>query len=1363
CFSTVEAMSDPARYTVGLICALSVEYIAAREFLDEEHDKPSFVSPNDANDYTLGKIGKHNVVIAKLPDGEYGTASAASVATDMLNSFHNIRIGLMVGIGGGVPSESHDIRLGDVVVGAPRGGKSGVLQYDFGKSIQNQSFQHPWFFNLPPAILRAAIADIQTQYERKGHQFEEAINSVLRKNIRLRQMYKRPEPIADRLFLPEVIHHQVGCEKCAADPSTLVLRSERADDKYNPAIHYGLIASSNQLMKDAVIRDRLAAENDVLCFEMAAAGLMNTFPCLVIRGICDYSDSHKNKEWQGYAAIVAAAYAKDLLQRIPPNRIEAEERVSVIVCEELKGINHRLDQVYSQQERHFSEQIARALTDQQRRCHHLFKVVNYAEQKNINQKRAKGTCRWALQSSEYIRWWESNSNDLLWVSADPGCGKSVLARSIIDDYSENSHPSVRICYFFFNENDQQNNLATALCSVLHQLFSQQPYLLQHAIPTWEKNGETLRQEVDELWRILIAVASADTSCNTICVLDALDQCREMDQRRFIEKLQAFHRQPSSLIEKSCLKFLLTSRPYDHIQYHFRAITASFPRIHIKGEEQNDQIHEEIDLVVRARVRELAETIPLSPDLHHRIEQQLLKTEHRTYLWLHLAIDDIRTTFKDGLRPVEDWITLIPPSVNAAYEKILSRVPADQMEEVKKILEIIVAARRPLTIQEMAMALGIATSSGSSTKQAGLDLIGLDGILRRCCGLLIFTSNSKIFLIHQTAREFLITKKDSNNPNCAYWHSLTDAEDQMAKICLRYLLMEDSKYDGESGPFSGSFLEYSAVHWPDHVRNMSLTSMLKETDRVHRLYDTNGKPFLRWFPIFWRTIRPYERAPVMSALHLAAFNGHEQQVYSILDVDENDVNAPDDTGIYPVTWASINGHDRIVQLMLERGADANAQGGEYGNALQAACDRGHDKIAQMLLDQGADVNAQVGSNGNALQAACDRGHDKIAQLLLDRGADINAQGGRYGNALQAACDRGHDKIAQLVLDQGADVNAQGGRYGNALQAACSRGHDKIAQLLLDRGVNVNAQGGRYGNALQAACDRGHDKIAQMLLDRGADVNAQGGRYGNALQAACDRGHDKIAQLLLDRGADVNAQGGRYGNALQAACGRGHDKIAQMLLDRGVNVNAQGGRYGNALQVACSRGYVKIAQMLLQHGADANLTAGSVSALSLATQSRNGDLLELLLVSGANVETALQPLDSTDDQAYLKQNALDYAAAAGNHNMVKILISAGADVNHASKSDLRVPLHLAAESGQIDVITALLDANADPTKEDSLSRNVLYYASLAGSTSVAQILESAIGHYNRGFKLGLCYRANTGGFSTSFTHTDKGDVKDCADIL
>ena len=304
------------------------EYVAAQEFLDEEHEPPECLSPNDTNHYTLGRLGQHNVVIAVLPDGEYGTSSAANVATNMQNSFRNVRIGLMVGIGGGAPSEKHDIRLGDIVVSAPRDGEGGVFQYDFGKTIQNQAFQHTRFLNQPPMILRSALMGIQSQYERKGHQLATAIEDVLTKNPRLQQKYKRPQPGTDRLFKAEFTHDSRGCEVfCANKGLNLVPRHERTEYEDNPAIHYGLIASANQLMKNAIIRDRLAAEKGVLCFEMEAAGLMNYFPCLVIRGICDYSDSHKNKEWQGYAAMAAAAYAKDLLSRILPSKVEAEKRI----------------------------------------------------------------------------------------------------------------------------------------------------------------------------------------------------------------------------------------------------------------------------------------------------------------------------------------------------------------------------------------------------------------------------------------------------------------------------------------------------------------------------------------------------------------------------------------------------------------------------------------------------------------------------------------------------------------------------------------------------------------------------------------------------------------------------------------------------------------------------------------------------------------------------------------------------------------------------------------------------------------------------------------------------------------------------
>jgi nucleoside phosphorylase len=176
------------------------------------------------------------------------------------------------------------------------------------------------------------VAGIQAQYRRKGHRLKECINSIVDKNARLQRDFRRPEAITDRLFKAQVVHRLGDCAAlCAADSSNLVTRRERTEHEDNPAIHYGLIASANSVMRDALTRDRLAADKDVLCFDIEAAGLMNNFPCLVIRGICDYSDSHKSKEWQGYASMVAAAYAKDLLRRIPPNKVEAEKRISDIL------------------------------------------------------------------------------------------------------------------------------------------------------------------------------------------------------------------------------------------------------------------------------------------------------------------------------------------------------------------------------------------------------------------------------------------------------------------------------------------------------------------------------------------------------------------------------------------------------------------------------------------------------------------------------------------------------------------------------------------------------------------------------------------------------------------------------------------------------------------------------------------------------------------------------------------------------------------------------------------------------------------------------------------------------------------------
>jgi nucleoside phosphorylase len=323
-------MLDADDYTVGWVCAVEVELVAAQELLDEEHD-PLDVPVNDNNNYTLGRIGRHNIVIAALPYGQYGLVSAASVARDMIRSFPNVRIGLMVGIGGGAPSLRHDIRLGDVVVSSPGYGTGGVLQYDYGMTIQGGKFEITGYLNEPPQLFLTALSRLKAYYRRKGHAIDNTIQIICENNPRLRSEYCRPDSASDRLYIQSHIHKGEGSCATSCGEDSSILRRERPETENNPAIHYGLIASGNQLMKDAKVRDKLVAEKEILCFEMEAAGLMNHFPCIVIRGICDYADTHKNDAWQGYAAMTAAVYAKDLLRLIQPNKVEAEKRLFEIL------------------------------------------------------------------------------------------------------------------------------------------------------------------------------------------------------------------------------------------------------------------------------------------------------------------------------------------------------------------------------------------------------------------------------------------------------------------------------------------------------------------------------------------------------------------------------------------------------------------------------------------------------------------------------------------------------------------------------------------------------------------------------------------------------------------------------------------------------------------------------------------------------------------------------------------------------------------------------------------------------------------------------------------------------------------------
>ncbi|KAH8731834.1 nucleoside phosphorylase domain-containing protein, partial [Phaeosphaeriaceae sp. PMI808] len=329
-------------YTVGWICALPLELTASEGMLDNVHEGLR-IADGDKNKYILGEIHGHNIAMACLLAGSIGQASAATVAADMMHSFPRIRFGLMVGIGGGAPNPSarsdEDIRLGDVVVSIPNGELGAVIKYDRGKVVAGGEFQHTGILNVPPSLLTTAVSALQSKHETLKNSISRNVADMIQRkhkaedaNLESLQKYRYPGAEHDQLFEADYEHVEQGdvpnsvsqgLEDNEKDPSDLEFPCPHCDKnrvvprrprrEKDPVIQYGTIASADVVMRHGETREKLRKKYGILCFEMEAAGLMNDFPCLVIRGICDYSDTHKHKIWQRYAAATAAAYAKELL------------------------------------------------------------------------------------------------------------------------------------------------------------------------------------------------------------------------------------------------------------------------------------------------------------------------------------------------------------------------------------------------------------------------------------------------------------------------------------------------------------------------------------------------------------------------------------------------------------------------------------------------------------------------------------------------------------------------------------------------------------------------------------------------------------------------------------------------------------------------------------------------------------------------------------------------------------------------------------------------------------------------------------------------------------------------------------------
>ncbi|EGU86437.1 hypothetical protein FOXB_03045 [Fusarium oxysporum f. sp. conglutinans Fo5176] len=997
-------MANPQDYTVGWICALTAEFVAAQAFLDEEHEGPREVAQNDNNNYALGRIGSHNIVIAVLPDKEYGTAVAAAVARDMLGSFPNIRIGLLVGIVGGAPSPNHDIRLGDIVVSSRDGGKGGVFQYDFGKTIQNQSFQETGFLDQPPTVLRTAVNALKGRCELKGHRLNDDVDMALKK-IKKREKYSRPPASSDRLYRSDITHpsnSSKGCSVvCGDDSSRILARAERDEEDDNPAIHYGLIASANQLMKDALVRDKLAAEKGVLCFEMEAAGLMNHFPCLVIRGICDYSDSHKNKDWQGFAAMVAAA----------------------------------------------SNQHVAAIKDW------LSPPDSSTNANHARKLRHEGTGEWFLNSAAF-REWETGSRRHLWLYGLPGCGKTVLSTTILDHLT-NINDHITLDFFFDFSDTTMQTIDGMLRSLVFQLYKLGIDYSRELDGLFKSHRDGRDQPATKtLLGCLYTMMRGPIKI--FLILDALDESTTR-----VEFLQ-WMKNVVSTPELGHVRLIATGRPEAEFQREIPHLIGKDNCLLL----DKDAINTDIRSYVMARLEQSPEFAKWAsfPSVLEQIRNEIGSKPDGMFRWAACQLDSLETCLdREG---IEIALRSLPQDLNETYNRILQRIPPERKHKAIRLLQFLVCSERPLTLKEAVDVIAVRIDSRPGYFDLEDRLPRPSEITRFCPSLVSIVQGShgsqdaveELQLAHFSVKEYLL-----NYQVQGFLHA--EASIVIAQTCLTYLTsLENCGVAMIKSQFP--FAKYAAKIWMDHTGPAEVSKdvvaaavSFLENDVSFWLWTRLHQPDRPWLEEPSRTDA--------SCLYFACLAGLKETVRVLLSTDKNvnatggsygnalqaaslnghkeikaDVNAQGGYFGNALQAASDGGHEEVVRMLLDKGADVNAQGGICGNSLQAASFQGHKEIIRLLLDEGADVNAQGGEYGTALGAASYEGHKEIVRLLLDEGADVNAQGGKYGTALYAASYEGHKEVVRLLLDKGADVHAQCGEYNTALQVASARGMKRL---------------------------------------------------------------------------------------------------------------------------------------------------------------------------------------------------------------------------------------------------------------------------------------------------------------------------------
>jgi ankyrin repeat domain-containing protein 50 len=740
----------------------------------------------------------------------------------------------------------------------------------------------------------------------------------------------------------------------------------------------------------------------------------------------------------------------------------------------------------------------------------------------------------------------------------------------------------------------------------------------------------------------------------------------------------------------------------------------------ENEVEVEKISSEIDLLTRYRVDEICEKHLLEPSERDFLREQFKAVPNRTYIWVVLTLDVVENIQGFTKGNVRNAVGILPQTINQAYNRILER--SLDKEKAKKLLHIITAAKRPLTVNEIsvAMALDERHKSWDDVEEDLEPANRFEKTVRDLCGLFIVIVHKKLYLLHQTAKEFLV-QNDSNYTSVDWKYCLhRQISDRiLAERCIWYLTMR--QLTGLPGSTHlRDFKIYAKDFWDAHLRDAVVCKDEALTSLAGSLCNIEGPGELiivlrSQREILESFVQPSDyRSPLLiaSILHLPA-------VVELLLGREKDLKGH--SVRVSLTCAAALGHQAVLSVLLAHGTGVHWEISIGVTPLSAAVSMGHEAIVRLLLDHGANVHSKDRDGRSQVWIAADHGHVAILELLLDHGADVNSIG-RFNRTplIQTVCaNNANAESVRLLLERGANIDSQDSSGCTTLLVAFGTGQMKIAELLLDRGANTALKTKKGTTPLHYAARK--ENMIRLLLDRGADADPKDNDGVTPLMTVAGRGNENDIMLLLDRGADAESQD-KYGNTPLAWAVRVKNKKAvRLLLEKGADVNSKNNDGRTPLMwVVPKRGSEElkrenekteeVIKLLLDRGAEVDSKdKKGRTLLSLAAEQGSVITVNLLLDQAADI-------NSMDTSGY---TPLSWATEAGKEEVIKLLLDRGAEVDSRDKKG-RTPLSLAAKQGSVIIVNLLLDRAADINSMDTSGYTPLSWATEAGKEEVIRLL-------------------------------------------